>query len=88
MPTRELTPKEMKVAYDGPAFAANRCIISISPAGVRIAFTEQPDEDAPEFRTAVMLPFVDAISLKNVLIRVLSDIEKQQQQLTGTATVN
>lgn len=74
---RTLSDEEKEIALEGPAIAANRVLISLGTSGVRITFTEQVEDRLPKFRVAVMLPIQDAISLKNVLTRLLGDIEKQ-----------
>jgi hypothetical protein len=37
--TRQLDEEELKIAFDGPAVLANRCLLTLGPDGVRIAFT-------------------------------------------------
>lgn len=74
----DISTDEMRVAFSGPAFAANRFFVTIGPAGVRIAFTEQwKDDVTPEFRCAAIVPISDAIQLKDLLTRVLSSLETQ-----------
>ncbi len=74
---RGLTEEELIVAYGGPALSANRCLLSLGSGGVRIAFAERHGENIENFRTAVTLPIQEAIALKDVLTRMLEDIEKQ-----------
>ncbi len=69
--------EECKIAYSGPAVAANRSYVSLSSSGARLAFTEKQGKSLPVFRNAVMLSFQEAIALKNVLADVLKDIEAQ-----------
>ncbi|MGJ0532778.1 hypothetical protein [Methylocystis sp.] len=75
---------ELRVAFLGPAYAANRFFVSIGTSGVRIAFTEQWSEDAPpEFRCAAIVPLIDAIQLKNLLVQMLDPVEAQIAKMEG-----
>jgi hypothetical protein len=68
--------EEMLMAFSGPALAVNRFIITIGIHGVRIAFAEQsPDGPPAQFRTAVMLPFPDAINFYKLLQDLLKEPE-------------
>lgn len=75
--SRSLTDEESDITLEGPAIAANRCLISLGTGGVRITFVEQVGDRSPKFRTAVMMPVQDAISLKTVLARLLAEPEAQ-----------
>lgn len=69
---RELTSQEFK-ASDGPAQLSNRFFINLGPTGVRIAFAEQfGQNNPPSFRTAVVLPFDDALELAKLLESLLA----------------
>jgi hypothetical protein len=72
---KKVLEEECKIAYSGPAVAANRSYVSLSSGGARLAFTEQQGKSLPVFRNAVMLSFQEAIALKNVLADLLKDIE-------------
>lgn len=74
---RPLTEEELKIAYDGPAIAANRCFIVLAENGVRITFAEQDRGGIIHFRNAVALSIQQGISLKDTLSRLLGDVEKQ-----------
>ena len=70
--------KLVEAAFYGPAPHTNRSAVSITPGGIRLAFLEQNGPDAPiHFRNAVMMPFQDAIKLKNLLQTMLADLETQ-----------
>ncbi|MEP0708649.1 MAG: hypothetical protein ABJL17_08975 [Parvibaculum sp.] len=63
-----VTAGELTVAYSGPSFASNKFYVSMTPEGVRIAFTEvHPNIPGPQFRTAVMLSYNDGVSLMLLL---------------------
>ena len=74
---RPLTEEELKTAYDGPAIAANRCLIMLGENGLRITFAEQDREGALHFRNAVALSIQQGISLKDTLSRLLGNVEEQ-----------
>ena len=74
---RQASEEELRIAFDGPAIAANRYFINVGPAGVRIAFTEQRPPSPPIFRSAVMLAHQDAVNLKNLLVVLLKDVEEK-----------
>ena len=73
------------MAYSGPAFAANRVIVSLGGAGVRIAFAEEHPDAGTHFRTAVILAVQDAIKLKDLLTKMLADVEKQIEKAETAA---
>ena len=81
---RKLTGEEKEIALEGPAISANRSLIALTPGGVRITFVEQVDDSIPRFRVAVMLPIQDAISLKDVLGRLLANVEGQIKEIAAT----
>lgn len=73
-----ISDAELRTAFAGPAVAANRIYITTTSLGLRIAFAEQNGEKvAPAFRTAIVLSFQDAISMKDLLTRLLADVERQ-----------
>jgi hypothetical protein len=76
-----LPEEELEIAFSGPAIAANKVYATRTNAGLRLAFTEQRNPTAaPIFRTAVLMPFQDAIGLRDLLSRLLRDIEMQLQK--------
>lgn len=83
--SRSLSDEEIDIALEGPAISANRCFISLGSSGVRITFTEQVGDRLPKFRTAVMMPVQDAISLKTVLTRLLGEIEADLEKQIAAA---
>ena len=82
---RTLSDEEKEIALEGPAISANRCLLSLGSAGVRITFIEQVGDRLPKFRTAVMMPVQDAISLKTVLTRLLAEIEEDLEKQIAAA---
>ena len=82
---RPLSDEEKEIALEGPAISANRVLISLGSGGVRIAFTEQVGDRLPKFRIAVMMPVQDAIALKNVLTRLLGEIEADIEKQIAAA---
>jgi len=75
---KPVSPEETEVSFHGPAFMANRFFIHVGPSAVRISFAEQSGPDAkPFFRTAVAMPFQDAIQLVKVLGTLMAPIEAE-----------
>lgn len=89
---RPVPQDELDVSYSGPAPAANRFIINISPIGVRIAFMEQvPNSSKNYFRSAATVSVADAIQLYHILSDMLAPLEQaesraQEQAAAETAT--
>ena len=78
-PTGGVPRAEADIANSGPAAWSNKFIVSMGHA-VRIAFLEQGGANEPIFfRSAVMISHLDAIALKNLLVTILVDLEKQIQ---------
>lgn len=72
-----VTDDELNAAFSGPAYHANKIYLTLTTAGVRLAFMEQQGSAVfPQFRTAAILSIQDAISLKNLLVRRLESIEE------------
>lgn len=72
----EVSDDELRAAFSGPAIFSNKFYATTGPGGVRIAFMEGAgDLGPPIFRTAVILPFQDALGLRDLLITQLKDIE-------------
>ena len=73
-----LPDAEMDVIFSCAAFHVNKSYVTVSPTGVRLTFVEaKPNGGASFARTAVHMHFQDAIALRDVLFRVLQDIEGQ-----------
>ncbi len=72
------TELQIKAAFMGPAFAVNRCIATLGPTGLRIAFLEEDTEEAPNFRAAVTMSPQDGIGLYKMLQSVLLDIDPER----------
>ena len=73
----EVTEEQMEVGYSGAAISSNKFFITVGPQGARIAFAEGRGGGKFYFRTAVVLPFQDAIALKDILGQMLAQIEAQ-----------
>ena len=72
-----VTDEQLKVAFSGPSYAANKFFITIGQSGVRMAFTEMtPNSEDVSFRTSVTMHPLDAIQLRRVLSVMLKDFEK------------
>lgn len=80
-----VTDAELKIAFSGPAVAANRFFAVISPGGVRIAFAEEDPQKSVGFRTAVVMGYEDAINMCAVLKEMLAPIEEQIKQAKKAA---
>jgi hypothetical protein len=74
---------DLRAAFSGPAISSNKIFVTRTVGGIRIAFTEQYVATyAPEFRTAVMLSFEDAMQLRDLLINqllLLNPIENMKE---------
>ena len=68
--------EELRGAFSGAAVRSNKIYLSITDSGVRIAFMEQHGNAVPPiFRSAVILSFADAFSLRDLIARQLAQIE-------------
>ena len=75
--------EELRTSFSGPAVRSNKIYLSLTDGGVRIAFTEQHGDAVPPiFRTAVILSFADALSLRDLIARQLARIEGLEAGLT------
>lgn len=73
-----LPDAEMDVIFSCAAFHVNKSYVTIGPTGVRFTFVESRSAGGLPFpRAAVHMHFQDAIALRDVLFRVLQDIEGQ-----------
>lgn len=67
---------EIRAAFSGPAFHANKIYLTLTKAGARMAFMEQQGTAVPpQFRTAAIMSMEDAVALKNLLVDKLTPIE-------------
>ncbi|MFN0191076.1 MAG: hypothetical protein ACKVP5_03745 [Aestuariivirga sp.] len=84
-PSLTVPPHELEAAYAGAAPLTNRFVVTMSAAGVRIAFLEEDGTGGPlHFRTASLLSFADAIALKNLLGTMLAQVEEQLAKVQVT----
>lgn len=79
---RDATRDELEVAFSGPAPGVNRIILTLGATGVRLAFLEE-SENIPHFRAAVTMHPQDGLRLRDLLSRMLADIEKDIKRLKG-----
>jgi len=71
---RDLSEDELNIAVSGPAIFSNRFYVISSPPGVRISFADQNGpQKITHFRTAVHISLSDAMTLSNVLERMIKD---------------
>jgi hypothetical protein len=72
---------ELREIFSGPALHTNKFYATNLAAGLRIAFMEAMLEPVqPQFRTAVILAYQDAIALRDLLTHQLREIEPQLKQ--------
>jgi hypothetical protein len=80
---------ELQIAFSGPAIASNKVYVTLSPGGIRIAFTEQRTSAAqPSFRSAVMMNFQDAIALRNLLSQILANVEPELEKAIAASKMD
>jgi hypothetical protein len=73
---RDVSEGELRVAFTGPAIFSNKFYATNGPSGIRIAFMESLFPIVhPIFRAAVLLPYQDAIALRDLLTKQLKEIE-------------
>ena len=68
-----MTEAELTIAFSGPAYNTNKMFASNMPTGIRLSFCEMrtPEGHDLQFRTAVLISYPDAVSLRNLLTRQL-----------------
>lgn len=72
----DVSDDELRAAFSGPAVLSNKFYTTLGPSGVRLAFMEAlGDRVPPIFRAAVVLPYQDALALRDLLTAQLSDID-------------
>jgi hypothetical protein len=71
---QHLSDSELLAAYGGPAFHINKMYTTAFGQIVRISFMEQLGEKVPpQFRTAIVLSFSDAVALRDLLSRQIGN---------------
>lgn len=71
----EIAP-DLEALYSGAAIYANRIYVTmIIPSGVRVSFVERSEGGKELFRTAAFLSILDAIELRDLLIRQLETVQ-------------
>ena len=77
---------ESDVALSEPAVLVNKAYITVTPIGLRIAFTEQHQPDiAPKVRAAVFMAYSDVLGLRDLLSYVLENTEEAKTEPDPTA---
>jgi hypothetical protein len=74
---KPMTEGELSVAFAGPAFHVNKMFASNMATGVRLSFCEMrtPDGHDLQFRTAVVISYIDATALRDLLNRQLEGVQ-------------
>ena len=72
LPTETIQPMteaELTTAFSGPAYNSNKMFASNMPTGIRLSFCEMrtPEGHDLQFRTAVLISYPDAVSLRDLL---------------------
>lgn len=71
-----VTTEEIDLAYSGPAPLTNKFIMRLMGPVARIAFMElESPKKLPQFRSAVTMLLPDAIELRDLLVRMLANVE-------------
>lgn len=84
--TSKVSPEEMRTAFSGSAVLSNKFYVSITESGVRIAFCEDhPFVGSAQFRTAVLLPFGDAIALSELISSLIAENVRMKSSTGKTA---
>ena len=74
----DLEKSELDEALRAPAVYANRFIVEFNSAGIKVVFLEKRAENSEvNFRSAVLVSYVDAVALKELLTTMLAPIEGQ-----------
>ena len=82
-----VSDEELRASFAGPAFHSNKMFLTMTAAGARIAFMEQVgDKVPPVYRTAVLLSYLDAVSLRDLITRQLKNIEAAFKPAEPAAT--
>jgi hypothetical protein len=71
------TEAELTIAFAGPAYNTNKMFASNMPTGLRLSFCEMrtPEGHDLQVRTAVLISYPDAASLRNLLTRQLEALQ-------------
>lgn len=79
-----VSDEELRASHSGPALLANRVLITKTASGVRLSFMEMQLGKVPSiYRTAVILAYQDAISLRDLLTEQLKEVEDQLKAATA-----
>jgi hypothetical protein len=69
---QEVPPETMTALFSGPAVYSNRMYVTNLPLGIRLTFAEGAGDLPDQFRAAVYLTLMDALSLRDLLTRQLT----------------
>ena len=81
-----VSDEELRIAFSGPALFSNKFWSTVGPYGIRLAFAEGSGPKVPpQFRAAVVLSFLDALELRDLLVRQLEKvrIELEPEEVDG-----
>jgi len=73
------TTQQQKAAYEGPAFASNRFVLSVVRNGVRLAFLEDDLAGVAQFRGAVLLSPDDALNMAQTILAMAQRAQAEAQ---------
>ena len=68
----QASQEQIELAFSGPALLSNKVYITVTHAGMRLAFMEGSSSGQEYLRTAVLLPFQDAFAFSDLLAKMLA----------------
>lgn len=81
-----ISDEEIRESFSGPAFLSNRILLTRTAAGARLAFMERRSNNTPStLRAAVIIPYQDALALRDLLSIQLKEIEEQLKTAAAEA---
>lgn len=86
LPRNPVADADLTEALSGPAPYVNRIISTYSVAGMRLAFLEEGGNVSVRFRSAVLMSFADAASLRDLIISQLERAEAAGAYLPSKPT--
>lgn len=79
--SRNVQDEELIAAFEVPAVAINRFVITFARSGMRLAFGEQAiPGSVSKFRTAVIMSRGEALALRNLLSDMLDPSEAESKE--------
>lgn len=89
MAVRQVTKRELEIAYSAPAPAANRFYLTVLPTdGAHLAFCEQPNhpETEPQLRCVVQLSLHNLAVLRDLIVGMIGPGKAQKAETPATET--